>query len=72
MKRLTTFLLALSCGIAACGGDIETAEQCEEEGGALQVPPGSCPAGFVSAGNVQFEGDIATCCLEGERGDVLR
>ncbi|MEM1022880.1 MAG: hypothetical protein AAGD10_21565 [Myxococcota bacterium] len=64
--------LALACALSACGSDIETAEQCEEEGGNLQIPPGSCPSNFVSAGNVEFQGDIATCCLPGERGDVLR
>jgi len=55
---------------SACGG-IDTAEDCENEGGTLQIPPGSCPAGFVSEGNVDVDtGGVATCCLPGERGVV--
>jgi len=65
---MATLLLALA---PACGS-IDTAEDCENEGGILQVPPGSCPTNFVSAGNVRFRGDVATCCLPGERGVIRR
>jgi len=69
IRPLSTLLtaLVLSAATLSCGGNVETVEDCENEGGQVRVPPTDCGPGFIRLGEVRADGELGACCAPGDR-----